>query len=1445
MKKTQRLFFLALLFVFSGFLHGQLQPFKDDVESHGDFQQNNLVGWTSVDGDGLNTAGPFQSFPGKGGPLGFMVYTPSQTNPPNVLDGYVPRSGQKYFVSISSWDGPVNDWLISDELANHPGGVFSFYVKSAADYAGPDSFKVGYSMTGTAPGDFIFLNNGNPITPTINWNKQEFQIPAGAKHLAVNCISQAVMLLIDDLEFSPVVGATTPGSITGFSSETQISTDFQAVFNWTNPTLDHGGNPLGSMTGVKVFRGTHPMNLTQIADLPSTTGQAMTYTDVLPGEGSYIHRFLPYNNAGNGTAYNTPLTFFGYETIPGAPANINFTQNASLQTVISWDAVDYGANGGVLQNPVTGYKIQRTLGSNTVTLADMHSGTTFTETDIPNLNLYTYTIIAQTSPTELGIPATVSAYSGMNADQVSVTSGNNPSEQVFELNNNSMISQSIYTPAEIGETGLITSLSYFGNLGATSTAHYKIYMSTTDRETFGTTLNNAVWEYFGNQKLVFDGPIEFPAGRNAITIELNQPFYYDDTNGENVIISIVKPLVNSLPTINPRDFYNTPVDGMRTYYANGYSVDLSIVTTQPAAWSTEEVPTIPSIVAEKSSNYGSLSGTVTLASNGDPLEGVTVSVTPADANAYQSETDITGATGTYEIPALLAGNYLVTFSKDAYNTVEVEFNIAAGEELVIDAVLENAIPILISGTVNDTAGNPIEGVTMNLSGFSNFTTLSDASGNYVLEGYAQKQYSLEAFHPLYLTENISFTSMNTDQTLDPITMTLALHKPGNIFAVNNDGVGEVEWDIPVGHYNETMLGWGSFIASGDAWGNGGNPFISAIRFEASDLVTQISDGAELTHVKVYFGNHAEVIIKVFEGENAETLIHSQPASIPVEDWYVIELTQSLPIDVTKELWIGVEFLAGQYGAYPIGLDDGPNAPARKGSMKYENGVWTPMSLTNKNWNIYGIANNTMDADPIGYTVFRSLASANDWTELTTSPITETNFSDATLMAADAGMYEYGISAHYAGDLVSDLGISNEVENNMFFDFTLVLNPDFGTAEGAYVAVWNDNDFAEAFMPADAPVTFSDLLHGSYNLRVELDNFEIVELSGISVEANETLTVPLNLLKVQPSNLTATLVEPASARLDWTLHETYTDKIEKYEDFERQNIGNYILRDLDGLETYIYNNFTWPNAGDPMSFMIFNPFATTPPVDIDAFSGRRFISAFAGPDGPNNDWLIIPAGKGEFKFNAASLVSTMPEKIRVLYSTSGTEVSDFTAWGSEINVPVDWTEYTFDAPEGTQYVAINYVSNDSYILKLDDLTYEKEYNHELFYRVYLDGTLVMDNLLETTFMLEDLSPGTHIAEVEAVYATGNSEKTEVVIAMLNVEDPLAAGFRIYPNPSEGAFWLELDKNASVKIFDLNGRLLYSGEKQAGKNRMEHQFSTGTYIIQVQTEKGTTSQKLIFK
>src|SRR5690606_30050478 len=424
---------------------------------------------------------------------------------------------------------------------------------------------------------------------------------------------------------------------------------------------------------------------------------------------------------------------------------------------------------------------------------------------------------------------------------------------------------------------------------------------------------------------------------------------------------------------------------------------------------------------------------------------------------------------------------------------------------------------------------------------------------------------------------------------------------------------------------------------------------------------------------------------------------------------------------------------------------------------------------------------------------------------TASPITETNYSDETLADAAAGMYKYGVEAIYGDDLISEKGISNEIDHNMFFDFNLTVNADTGNAEGAYVSIWSENDFAEAFVPTSGSLTFNDLSNGTYNIRVEKDNYAIAELSGVVVDENNGAeTVELNLLKVQPSNLTAD-VDGNSAQLNWTLHAAYTDQIEKYEDFERQNIGNYILKDVDGLQTYTYENFTWPNAGTPMSYMVMNPFATTPPVEIDTYSGRRFLSAFAGPDGANNDWLIIPAGSGEFSFMAASLTTEMLEKMRVLYSTTGSEISDFTEFESQITVPTAWTEYSFEAPEDTKFVAINYVSNDSYILKVDDLTYQKAYDHALYYRVYLDGELIADNVTEMTYLLDGLiTEPTHIAEVEAVYETGESEKTEVIISQMGTGDENTDEFAIYPNPSKGKFWIKLEEKANVNLYDLQGR-----------------------------------------
>lgn len=104
-----------------------LYDFHDNGEWHEDFAISEIEGWIMVDEDGHNTTGPtFNDFPNKDVPKSFILYNPSQTDPENTFDHFQPRTGSKSFMSISSDAGPVEDWMITNELASHPGGVFHF-----------------------------------------------------------------------------------------------------------------------------------------------------------------------------------------------------------------------------------------------------------------------------------------------------------------------------------------------------------------------------------------------------------------------------------------------------------------------------------------------------------------------------------------------------------------------------------------------------------------------------------------------------------------------------------------------------------------------------------------------------------------------------------------------------------------------------------------------------------------------------------------------------------------------------------------------------------------------------------------------------------------------------------------------------------------------------------------------------------------------------------------------------------------------------------------------------------------------------------------------------------------------------------------------------------------------------------------------------------------------
>lgn len=105
-----------------------------------------------------------------------------------------------------------------------------------------------------------------------------------------------------------------------------------------------------------------------------------------------------------------------------------------------------------------------------------------------------------------------------------------------------------------------------------------------------------------------------------------------------------------------------------------------------------------------------------------------------------------------------------------------------------------------------------------------------------------------------------------------------------------------------------------------------------------------------------------------------------------------------------------------------------------------------------------------------------------------------------------------------------------------------------------------------------------------------------------------------------------------------------------------------------------------------------------------------------------------------------------------------------------------------------------------------------------------------------------------------YSTVNIEKYEILNTLSVTDFQLNnEQFKIYPNPSTGVVYIELDPNTSgiekIEIIDLNGRIV---EHVYNENRQNnHIFSwnsnvkPGVYYCRVTTAKSTVSKPIILK
>jgi hypothetical protein len=148
---------------------------------------------------------------------------------------------------------------------------------------------------------------------------------------------------------------------------------------------------------------------------------------------------------------------------------------------------------------------------------------------------------------------------------------------------------------------------------------------------------------------------------------------------------------------------------------------------------------------------------------GDGVSGAQVAL-----SGSQTRTVTTSATGHYSLSNLIdGGNFTVTVSRANYTFAtpsQSVTNLSANQKLDFLGTLGS---YSIGGTIRNSAGSPVSGATITVSGTESHTTTTDASGNYLFPTLrAEGNYTLNVSAPpnVFLPETVQFNNLIANQT---------------------------------------------------------------------------------------------------------------------------------------------------------------------------------------------------------------------------------------------------------------------------------------------------------------------------------------------------------------------------------------------------------------------------------------------------------------------------------------------------------------------------------------------------------------------------------------------------------------------------------------------------------------------------------------------------------
>ena len=313
-------------------------------------------------------------------------------------------------------------------------------------------------------------------------------------------------------------------------------------------------------------------------------------------------------------------------------------------------------------------------------------------------------------------------------------------------------------------------------------------------------------------------------------------------------------------------------------------------------------------------------------------------------------------------------------------------------------------------------------------------------------------------------------------------------------------------------------------------------------------------------------------------------------------------------------------------------------------------------------------------------------------------------------------------------------------------------------------------------------------------------------------------------------------EGAAIKLAWSapslskpVAEVVTDGFEDYDPFTINGFGAWTVADVDGGNTYVFGESqSWPNAGQPQAFMIFDMnsehiagLGVDERFMMDNSHGSKLAVCLSSDPqttdlGHNDDWLISPRladGGQTVSFQAKAYDSSFTESIEVYYSTTGNAVEDFTNNLAKVSsVPADmWATYTYDLPANATYFAIRCVSANAFLLGIDNVVYKPqpvlpEGLAVESYNVYRNGEL-LDNTAATEFTDNAPSDGDNVYAVSVVYNMGESIlSAPCTVGTSGIENDSMDNIRVYEE--NGAIVIRGAEGKRATVSDMSGIVLHN-------------------------------------